>query len=156
MLAGMKRIRLLLVLAFGFGLMACPGCSRGTTTANASGVADLQFAELAFKAMTSGDATAESMVDFETLNNMGMDVGQMYVAIPDEATRTTFRQSFVSKMGTSFKNSGIDSGELKNWRLHSSDATKSVVAADWKNAPLYLTVTKRTGRPLISGVGLAP
>ena len=152
MLAGMRRFGFLAVLFFGLALMLFPGCSQGTT----AGGTDLQFAETAFKTLISGDVAAESMLDFETLNVMGMDVGKMYVAVPDETNKATFRKSYISGMGSSFKNSGINTRELKNWRLHSSDATKSVVATDWAQASLYVTVTKRTGNPMISAIGLAP
>lgn len=151
----MKKFRLLLVLGLGSVLMVSAGCSRGTT-ANVSGVTDTQFAESAMRSIASGDTTAESLVDFETLQGMGVDVGKMYMAMPDENNKAAFRKSFITSFSTSFKGTGATPDSFKNWRTHSSDANKSVVATDGQNGTLYLTVTKRTGKQLISGISPTP
>lgn len=123
-----------------------PGCRKMEAKGDAT------FAKTSFEALVRGDSEAADKIDWETLNSLGVPVGQQYVAFENEADRTSFRKGFVTQFSASFRETGASAESFGNWRVESHDGTHTRVAADSANGTLKLTVSERDGKERLSAI----
>lgn len=132
-----------------FLLVALQGCSDGPPNA------DIQFAERGFQALARGDSITEEMIDWERFQVIGDNVGIVYVMMPNEAAKASFRKSFLAQFSASFQNSGASADSLKNWRVKGQDSARTVIAADTQdNRVLLVTVSKRDGKQKLAALSV--
>jgi hypothetical protein len=149
-----KKLMVFLIVLCGFLLS---GCGKSSTPAVYTGppLNDIEFAKKVFQLLGDGDETAKSMIDWENLKMMGIDVGAMYRKTSGEAARDKETSEFIRGYSSSFKKSGGSVDNLSNWREQSRDATNTVVAADVPMGRLLLiTVTHINGQQKVSTVEL--
>ena len=121
-----------------------PSCSGSSS--------DLEFAKSSFQALCRGDKSAADAIDFEMFSSSGVNVGQMYLLLP-ESERKGFRDSFVAQFAASFQSVGGSSDQLTNWRVESEDSARTVVACDAPSGKEFaITVSKRDGHQKISSL----
>lgn len=144
------------------GCLALGACSKGGNNAapgaaNSGAAAaparsDAEFAREAFGSLATGDAAAEGLIDWENLTAMGEDYGVEYRGFPEDA-RAGERKAFVEGFSQEFKNVGGDVQRITNWREDWRDGDRVTVIADMPTgAELHVTVKRRDGRQLISGL----
>lgn len=133
------------------------GCAKSSNQAVYTGppLNDIEFAKKTFQLLGDGDEMAKSMIDWEHLKMMGIDVGAMYTKTSGDAARNKETSEFIRGYSNSFKKSGGNVEALTNWREQSRDATNTVVAADVPMGRLLLiTVTHINGQQKVSTVEL--
>jgi len=128
-------------------LAVLQGCSGGGANA------DPEFAKTAFQSLARGDSSAEEVIDWETFQSMGQNVGMIYIAMPNDTEKANFRKSFIAQFSSSFQSTGASADGLKNWRVQSKDSARTIIAADTpNNTTLLITVSKRDGKQKISAL----
>ena len=138
------------VIAFGCWIMltALQSCS-----SRESDNADVRFAKTTFFSMVNGSAAAETMIDWETFQAMGDDLGKDYRALPNDAEKVAARKSFLMGFAASTPNIKANPGGITHWRVKSESASETIVAADMQlGAVLLITVSKRDGTQKISSI----
>jgi len=113
---------------------------------------DVTFAKSSFESLVRGDTSVADKIDWETLNSLGLPVGQQYVAFANETDRTNFRKGFITQFSASFRESGGSVDSFTGWRVTSHDGTHTEVAADSSNGILKLTVSERDGQERLSAI----
>lgn len=113
---------------------------------------DVTFAKSAFESLVRGDTSVADKIDWETLNSLGLPVGQQYVAFANESDRTNFRKGFITQFSASFRESGGSVDSFTGWRVVSHDGTHTEVAADSSSGILKLTVSERDGQERLSAI----
>lgn len=139
-------MRALIVLTLSLLVLLLPGCEK----MEAKG--DVTFAKSAFEALVRGDSEVAGKIDWDTLNSLGLPVGQQYVSFENEADRTNFRKGFITQFSASFRESGGSMDSFSNWRVVSHDDAHTEVAADSANGTLKLTVSERDGVERLSAI----
>jgi hypothetical protein len=116
---------------------------------------DIEYAKKVFQLLGDGDETVKSMIDWEHLNMMGIDVGALYTKTSGDAARDKETSDFIRGYSNSFKKSGGSVENLTNWREQSRDATNTVVAANSQRGQLILiTVAHLNGQQKVSKLEL--
>ncbi len=116
---------------------------------------DIEYAKKVFQLLGDGDESVKSMIDWEHLKMMGVDVGALYTNTRGDAARDIETSSFIRGYSNSFKKSGGSVANLTNWREQSRDATNTVVAADSQRGQLVLiTITHINGQQKVSTLEL--
>lgn len=117
---------------------------------------DIEFAKEVFRLLAEGDDGVIAMIDWEHLNLLGVDVGQMYKGISSEGeARPRFLKGFINGYSRSFKEKGGKVENASNWREQSRDATNTVVAADNQaGQAMWITVTHIDGHQKVSKMAL--
>jgi hypothetical protein len=143
----------------GVGTGSNSNANTGVANANASAtpalpsMSDALFAETAFKSLTSGDASAEWMVDWENFRVADVDVGSQYRAMPGDTAKGAFRSAFVSKFASSFKETGANVSDVSGWKEESrAGDTTTVVGKIRKTKTIRLTITHRDGRQGLASI----
>jgi PBP1b-binding outer membrane lipoprotein LpoB len=108
------------------------GCAKSSKQMTYTGppLNDIEYAKKVFQLLGDGDESVKSMIDWEHLKMMGIDIGTMYTNTSGEDARDKNLSDFIRGYSTSFKRSGGKFENLSNWREQSRDATNTVVAAD--------------------------
>jgi hypothetical protein len=135
-----------LIISYLSLLLLLPGCEK----MEAEG--DVTFAKTTFEALVRGDSDVAGSIDWETLNSLGIPVGQQYVSFENEADRTNFRKGFITQFSASFRESGGSMDSFSNWRVASHDGAHTEVAADSSTGTLKLTVSQRNGAERLSAI----
>lgn len=165
----MKRSLLLLWLAFICSTVA--GCAAGNRnggsgTTNASGAgnnatapapakSDVVFAREVLEGLLDGDQAVAEALDWENLKVLGADAGSAYRELPDDEKREDVREGFIEEFSESFKASGANVGDLKNWREQGKDGNTTVVAVDTASGQtMHVFVVHRNGRQQVSELAI--
>lgn len=133
----MKKSVLLLIVLCGLLLSGCAKSSQQSVYTGPP-LNDIEFAKKVFQLLGDGDEMVKSMIDWEHLKMMGVDVGAMYTKTSGDAARDKETSEFIRGYSRSFKGSGGSVDNLANWREQSRDATNTVVAADTQRGQLVL------------------
>ena len=150
----MKKSILVLIVLCGLLLS---GCSKGSKQMTYTGpqLNDIDYAKKVFELLGDGDESVKSMIDWENLKMMGIDVGAMYRSTSGEDARDKNLSDFIRGYSTSFKRSGGNIANLANWREQSKDATNTVVAADTQAGQhVFITVTHINNQQKVSTLEL--
>lgn len=139
-------MKTLLISLASLILLFLPGCEK----MEAKG--DVTFAKSTFESLVRGESEVAEKIDWDTLNSLGLPVGQQYVAFENEADRTSFRKGFITQFSATFRESGGSVESFTNWRVVSHDETHTKVAADSTNGTLMLTVSERDGMERLSAI----
>lgn len=139
----------LILSAISLLTLLLPGCEK----MEAKG--DVTFAKSTFESLARGDTSVAEKIDWETLNSLGIPVGQQYVAFANDADRTNFRKGFVTQFSASFRESGGSVDSFTGWRVTSHDETNTKVTADTTKGRLNLTVSKRDGKERLSAIEIS-
>lgn len=113
---------------------------------------DVSFAKQTFESLARGDSSAIPNIDWETLNSSGVSVGKGYVALPNDAEKQSFQNSFVTQFAASFRDSGGNLDNFTNWRVISHNDISTEVGADSTAGQLVLTVSERNGVERLSAI----
>jgi hypothetical protein len=164
----MKRSLLLFLLAAGCCLSW--GCRAKNQAAGGAGNAgsvggnaadgrasktDVVFAREAVEGLFGGDAGVADAFDWENLKVPGIDVGESYREMPEDENPDEVRQEFIENFSASFKESGANAGDLKNWREQSKEGERTIVAVDTTTGKtMRVTVVRREGRQLVSELSI--
>lgn len=144
-----QSILILTILICGLLLVGCKGSKSSARTGPPK--SDVDFAKEVFRLLADGDQSVADLIDWDNLSVAGIDAGGNYKSMTTEASKETFRNSFIKGYSTSFKNSGGNPNVLKNWREQSKDGSKTIVAADGPNGKtLLLTVVHTNGQQYVS------
>ena len=136
-------------------VQGCHAPSASVSPRANSSLSDVEFAKSTFVALAAGDDSVTSDIDWENFNASGRDVSAKYKPFTDEANRAVFRSSFVSSYSTTFKASGAKVESLTNWKLDSQDTGSATISAETQShAHLKLTLSKRNGTRLLSGIDI--
>jgi hypothetical protein len=93
------------------------------------------------------------MIDWETFQAMGDDLGKDYRALASDAEKMAYRKSFLIFFSASVPNIKANPGGITNWRVQSETPSETIVAANMQPGPvLLLTVSKRDGKQKISAM----
>jgi hypothetical protein len=135
------------------------GCAKSSSTPavyTGPPLNDTEFAKEVFRLLAEGDDGVIAMIDWEHLNLLGVDVGQMYKGISSEGeARPRFVKGFINGYSRSFKEKGGKVENASNWREHSRDATNTVVAADNQaGKAMLITVSHVDGHQKVSKMEL--
>lgn len=138
----------------GFG-----GCAGNQTPTGATGAvpanktSDVDFAKTNFTALTEGDTTMQTALDWDNFKSSGINVGEIYAKMPDETQKSAFRESFIAGFSKSFKDSGARASDVSNWRVETESPAQTVVigtAASGKT--IAITVGKSAGERKMSAL----
>lgn len=157
---------LVVFFALGCGLGRIAGLrdsSNANTNANANAnaspspslpaMADAQFAEAAFKSLTSGDPAAEWMVDWENFSVTGVDVGSQYRMMPGDTAKGAFRTAFIRNFSNEFKKTGASAADVGGWREESRAGDTTTVVGKVRNVKsIRLKVTHKDGRQGLAAI----
>ncbi|HEX5708113.1 MAG TPA: hypothetical protein VFX96_12500 [Pyrinomonadaceae bacterium] len=114
---------------------------------------DTLFAETAFKSLTSGDSSAEWMVDWDSFRVADVDVGSQYRAMPGDTAKGAFRTSFISTFANSFKQTGAQLTDVSGWKEQSRAGDTTTVVGKIRNGKsIRLTVTHKDGRQGLASI----
>ena len=142
-------MKTLILAAISLLTLLLPGCEK----MEAKG--DVTFAKTTFESLVRGDSGVTDKIDWETLNSLGLPVGQQYVSFANDSDRTNFCKGFVTQFSASFRESGGSVDSFSNWRVISHDETHTEVVADSADGTLKLTVSKRDGIERLSAIKIA-
>lgn len=139
-------MKTLILASLAMLVMFLPSCEKMDSKG------DVSFAKNTFGALVRGDSAVADQIDWETLNSLGIPVGQQYVSFENEVDRTNFRKGFITQFSASFRESGGSMDSFGDWRVTSHDETHTEVAADSANGTLKLTVSERDGMERLSAI----
>ena len=137
-------------------LMTTVGCGNktspsGQASAPANAVSTTDFAKTNFTALTEGETSVESSLDWDNFQSSGTNVGEIYAKMPDETQKSAFRKSFIEGFSKSFKGTGAQASDVSNWRVESETPEKAVVLGTIGNGKtIEVTVSKSGGAQKIS------
>ena len=122
----------------GTPVKTLPGQSASTPAA--------AFAQIAFTSLSHGETTAESYLDWQSLNTAGTDVSTFYLVMPGDEAKASFRKSFITSFAKSFREKGATAESFSNWRTESQSSTQAVVTATVPSGRVFvLTLSNRDG-----------
>jgi hypothetical protein len=126
-------------------------------TANGSTKTDLEFAQTAFQSLARGDFAAAEVIDWEAFQAMGINVGALYLSMPDDTQKADFRKAFIAQCSLAFQGTGASADSLKNWQVQYQDSARTIVAADTLvKKVLLITISHKDEKQKISGIGVLP
>jgi PBP1b-binding outer membrane lipoprotein LpoB len=145
-----KSIPVLIVLC-GLFLSGCAKSSSKQYNYTGPQLNDIDYAKKVFQLLADGDEAVKSMIDWEHLKMMNVDVGAMYTKTSGDDARDKNVTDFIKGYSTSFKKTGGSINNLSNWREQSRDATNTVVAADGQMGQhLFITVSHPNNQQKVS------
>ena len=151
----MKTPLLLALLAIPFLFSQC---NESATTAGAPTEAavadDLAFARSAFESLARGDSSVAEKIDWPVFSSLGQNLGADYTALTSGVEKEKFANGYITQFAVNFRESGGTIEGFSNWRVVSSDALKTEVAADSANGVLTVTVSERDGVDRISSINV--
>lgn len=116
---------------------------------------DVVFAREVVEDLLGGDQSVAEALDWENLKVLGADAGRAYQELPNEESREEVREGFIEEFSESFKASGANVGELKNWREQGKEGDSTVVAVDTATGQtMHVLVVRRNGRQLVSELAI--
>ena len=136
------------VIGLGCGLLLAllPACSRDSDNP------DVKFAKTTLFSMVNCSAD-EALIDWETFQGPGKDVGAAYRALPDDAEKAKFRKEFLAGFCVSTPNLKAHPESLTDWRVKSESPSETVVATNMQpGTVMLLTVSKRDGKQKLSSL----
>jgi hypothetical protein len=141
----MKRIKLIFVLT-ALGLLLMSGCAQMEN--------DVQLTRRIFNGLCRGNQGVQSLIDWETLKAVEMDVGQPYSMLRNEKEKADYKKAFFYNFAFSFKAAGGRTTNFFNWRVKSKDALSSVVAADTagQGKVILFTLTHRNNKRKLTAI----
>jgi hypothetical protein len=141
----MKRKNLIFTLGI-IGLLFLSGCAAMDS--------DVQLARRIFKGMVSGSRRVQSLIDWEKLQAIGVDVGKSYSEVKSEKDRADYRKAFLFNLSFSFKSGGGKTSNFFNWREENKGADHTVVAADTGGAGrvILFTITHTNGKRKLTAI----
>jgi len=114
---------------------------------------DIYFAEKTTYMLIGGDPGAADRLDWDTLQFMGTNQGAQFMALPSEGEKIGFKNPFINSVSAAFQAMKLDVNSLNNWRISTKGTWQTVVIADTPTqSKVLVTVSRRTGQPLISAI----
>jgi hypothetical protein len=129
------------------------GASGATNNVPAAAPAktDVVFARETVEGLLNGDTSIADAFDWENLKVPGADAGSAYRELPDEENRAEVREDFIKNFSESFKASGANVSDLKNWREEAKQGETATVAVDTTTGKtMRVFVVRRNGRQQVS------
>ena len=120
----------------------------------------VDFARGWFLSISSGDSSAEELIDWESFIALGYPVGMDYLAMPNEEEKALYRTGFVSQYAANFQKSGGSADAFTDWTVEFDDSARTVVSATppsgvgYGYKKLTITVSKRDGGQKISAMAV--
>ena len=157
----------LLGLCGALAFVVAPGCSSiadlpsvpvTPVTLQAAKLSDTEFAKQGFRALTLDEPTAQTAFDWDNLNTMGTDVGQMYRSLETEDEKDAFRTSFTSTFSQDFLKGGASADNMLNWRVQQENAQIATIIANNPNTKMTITVdvSNNGGTQKITSFNMVP
>ena len=159
----------MITLRSKFGVLACMclillsavliGCNKqanGGNPANAS-LSNTEVAKKIFGQMADGDTTVVQDIDWDNLKVSTVDVSQQYKALPDAQNKSAFTTTFITSYSKSFKATGATASMLETWTEEGTSGDNiTVVGKTNHNTGVRLTLAKKNGSRLLTGIALLP
>lgn len=124
-----------------------------TSAVPASAVSDVDFAKTNFTALTEGDTSAQTSLDWDNFKSSGINIGEIYAKMPDETQKAAFRKSFIESFSKSFKDSGARASDVSNWRIETEAPTQTIVlGTSTSGKTIAITVNKNGAQQKISAM----
>ncbi len=141
----------------GLALIGFAGCASKPTPASATDatgatsaapaktISAVEFAKTNFTALTEGDTSVQSALDWDNFKSAGVNVGEIYAKMPNETEKAAFRQSFIESFSKSFKSSGARASDVSNWRIETETPTQTVVIGSATSGKTIAVTLSKTG-----------
>lgn len=123
------------------------------------GKSDAEFCRALFGDLAGGRIFAQKHLDWENLNMLGTDLGEVYQKLPNDKERADYRTSFIKGYAKGFKYSKMSTRDFTNWKTYDIRGDRVIVTCDEaKNKrKIFLTITKKGGlRKLVNVFILGP
>ena len=103
---------------------------------------ELDVARAALAGLIQANSSVASLLNWEKLKAVGVDVGAEYSAFKIDKDKVNYKKYFIRGFSAGFKEVKGEYKEFTNWRFYEKTAQKTVVAADYRGKILLFSLPK--------------
>lgn len=117
---------------------------------------DADYCRKIFYGLIAGRQSVQSLIDWENLKVLGLDIGATYNKLPDEKEKANYRAAFIKSFPEGFKRGRGNKEVFTNWKVYGINKDElSICAYDKKQKKTVLFgLAKRGGQKKLISISV--